>query len=75
MSYDAVVKHLVTAPLLSLRTFLLPSFGACVVAVCVVRALAEPLPYVAAVAWAFVGVVVNAVMADALGLRPLPSPA
>ena len=42
--------------------------GACVVSVCVVRALAAPLPYVAAVAWAFVGVVVSAVMADAPAL-------
>lgn len=42
--------------------------GACVVAVWAVRALAAPLAYVAAVAWAFVGVVVSAVMADLPGL-------
>lgn len=42
--------------------------GACVVAVLAIRALAAPLPYVAAVAWAFVGVVVSAVVAEAPGL-------
>ena len=42
--------------------------GACAVAVWAVRALAAPLPYVAAVAWAFVGVVVSAVSAELPGL-------